>query len=249
MNPYLIALIVFTCLFGGGMLGMRVRSLLPEAHLTDDSKHLLETGLGVIGTIGGLVLGLLVASAFGSYNSQRANLVQVSANIVVLDRALAHFGPQSKDARVLLRGAVVRILNDVWGAKGSSRADPITGRGDALFDKIQELPATTDEQKSVKGTAIGLAVGIAQVRWLIYTQLALGVPMPLLAVLVFWFTVTFIGLGIFTRPNTTVIIALFLAAIAVSGAIFLLQEMYSPFQGPMQISSGPLRAALANLGK
>lgn len=229
---------------------MLLRSRLPESQLTDDSKHLLETGLGVIGTIGGLVLGLLVASAFGSYNAQRNNLVQMSANIVVLDRVLAHFGPDAKEARTALRGTVIGVIDRIWVPKGSSANDqPLTFQGEAVYDKIQDLPAVTDEQKSMKGTAIGLAIGIAQVRWLIYAQLASGFSIPLLIVLVFWFTVTFIGLGIFTRPNPTVVAALCLAAIAVSGAVFLLQEMYAPFQGPMQISSGPLQAALAALGK
>ena len=94
-----------------------------------------------------------------------------------------------------------------------------------------------------------MAVGIATTRWLMYAQRAAGISVPLLVMLIFWFTVTFVGLGIFTRTNTTVVVALFLAAVAVAGAIFLLQEMYMPFQGPMQIPPAPLRAALQQLGK
>jgi hypothetical protein len=42
---------------------------------------------------------------------------------------------------------------------------------------------------------------------------------------------------------------LFLSALAVPGAVFLILEMYSPFTGLIHISSGPLRAALAHLGQ
>jgi membrane-bound ClpP family serine protease len=37
--------------------------------------------------------------------------------------------------------------------------------------------------------------------------------------------------------------------LAVSGAIFLILEMYMPFTGLIQISSAPLRSALAHLGR
>jgi Sulfatase len=44
------------------------------------------------------------------------------------------------------------------------------------------------------------------------------------------------------------IASLFAAALAVSGAIFLILEMYTPFTGLIQISNAPLRSALAHLG-
>lgn len=250
MNAVAISVIVLAFLFGGGLVGMRLRNALPEHHLTGESQHLLETALGIIGTIGGLVLGLLVASAFGSYNAQRASLVQLSADITVLDRILAHYGPDANEARTLLRGAVVRLIGEVWPERGQAvQMDPEAVRGEAVFDKIEALKPKNDEQTSIKGEALGISLSISQLRWLMYEQLAIGFSVPLLVMLTFWFTVTFMGLGMFARATATSITALFLAAVAVSGALFLLQEMYTPFQGVMQISSGPLREALANLGR
>jgi len=66
---------------------------------------------------------------------------------------------------------------------------------------------------------------------------------------IFSFTITFVGFGIFSPMNATVGVALGLAALAVSGAIFITLEMYSPFQGLVQIPSTPLRQALAHLGR
>jgi hypothetical protein len=250
MNATTISLLAFACFFGGGLLGMWIRGKVPEHHLADDSRHLLETGLGIIGTVGGLVLGLLVGSAFGSYNTQRSSTIQMAANTVVLDRILAHYGPEAKPVRRRLRAAVAQTVDQIWPPNGSPAIlDPSRGRNEVLYDKIEELTPVTDEQRTVKGKAIGMVMTLLQQRWLMYEQLAVGVSPVLLTVLIFWFTVTFIGLGIFTRPNTTVITALFLAAIALSGALYILQEMYTPFQGPMQIPSTPLRAALVELGR
>ena len=71
--------------------------------------------------------------------------------------------------------------------------------------------------------------------------------LPLLVLLVLWLAIVFAGFGLFAPPNATVISTLFLCALSVSGAIYFITETYTPFQGVMQISSAPLRNALAHL--
>jgi hypothetical protein len=93
-----VSCVVFACIFGGTLLGMILRSVLPEAHLSSESKDVVKLGMGLIGTMTALVLGLLIASAKSSYDAQKNGLAQLSANIIMLDRALAHYGPESKDA-------------------------------------------------------------------------------------------------------------------------------------------------------
>jgi hypothetical protein len=245
-----LALISFGCFFAAGLAGMRLSSMLPQEHLSDDSRHLLETSLGIIGTVGGLVLGLLVGTAFGSFNAERNSLVQLSANVVVLDRLLSHYGPQAAPARAILRQGVARTIDDLWPPAGHTvEAAPDEGANEAFFDKLEALKPKNDEQSALKGAATGISLGIAQTRWQMYEQLEAGVSPVILALLIFWFSITFAGLGIFTRPNPTVVTMVFLAALALSGAIFILEEMSSPLQGIMHISSAPLRAALDHLGK
>jgi hypothetical protein len=43
--------IVFACVFGGALLGMFIRAVLPEHHLSPDSKDLVKLGMGLIGTM------------------------------------------------------------------------------------------------------------------------------------------------------------------------------------------------------
>jgi hypothetical protein len=68
-------------------------------------------------------------------------------------------------------------------------------------------------------------------------------------VLVFWLTAIFISFGLFAPRNATVTAALFVSGLSVSGAIFLILEMYAPFSGWIKISSAPLHFALAHLGE
>ena len=81
MSSTTISLIVFACVFGGALLGILLHAVLPQHHLTNESKDIVKLGMGLVGTMAALVLGLLVASAKGSYDAQSAELTQMSANI------------------------------------------------------------------------------------------------------------------------------------------------------------------------
>jgi hypothetical protein len=94
-----IAWIVFACVFGGALLGMFLRSALPEQHLSGDTKDVVKVAMALIAIMSALVLSLLVSSAKSAYDTRSNELVQMSADIVVLDRVLARYGPEAKDAR------------------------------------------------------------------------------------------------------------------------------------------------------
>lgn len=251
MSAFGVALVGFACLFGGALAGMWIRNALPSHHLSGDSRHLLGLGMGIIGTMSGLVLGLLVASATGAYNEQRSELLEGSSKVIMLDRLLAHYGPAAQGARRELRSAVASTLARLWPREGgnSPQIDPSTGGGERILDGIEGLAPKNDAQRSLKGEAVALAINLGEVRWLMYAQSGSSLSVPLLVLLIFWFTIIFVGFGLFSPPNATVIVALGLCALAVSGAIFVTLEMYTPFEGIVQLPSAPLRAALAHLGR
>jgi hypothetical protein len=247
MSSTIISLIVFACVFGGALLGIFLHAVLPQHHLSSESKDIVKLGMGLVGTMAALVLGLLVASAKGSYDTQSAELTQMSANIALLDRALALYGPETKEARNLLRGAVARILDQMWSS--ASLSVPTAAGGEILYEKIQGLSPKNDTQRSLQGQALSMAVDLGKTRWLMYEQATTSVSMLLVVVLVCWLTAIFISFGLFAPFNGTVVASLFVSALSVSGAIFLILEMYTPYAGVIQLSSAPLRAALAHLGQ
>jgi hypothetical protein len=250
MSSVSMSLIVFMCILGGAACGMFLRRTLPPHHLSGESKDAMMLGLGLLGTMTALVLGLLVASAKGAYDAQNAELTQLSANIVFLDRELAHYGSETKDARDLLRRSVARALNGPRSTDSEpSRLDPSTAESEALYDAIQQLSPKDDTQRWLKGQALSSAISIGQTRWLMYEQERTTVSMPLLVTLVFWLTISFTGFGLFTPVNATTIASIFVSALSVSVAIALIVEMYTPYKGLIHISGAPLRAALAHLGR
>src|SRR5262249_15194320 len=145
MSSIIVALIVFGCVFGGALLGIVFRRLLPTHHLSSDSKDTVKLGMGLVGTMAALVLGLLVASAKGSYDAQSAELTQMSANIAVLDRLLALYGPESREARAQLRAIAARVLDQLWSRDGSrSMSSPTSSSGESFYATIQELSPKND---------------------------------------------------------------------------------------------------------
>src|SRR5438034_11630101 len=128
MNSTIIAAIVFACLFGAGILGVRVRAMLPENHLNSDTKDAVKVGMGLVATMAALVLGLLVASTKGAYDTQKGEVTQMAAKIVFLDRVLADYGSESAESRDLVRRSVGSAINDIWPDKMSTHGadlDPI----------------------------------------------------------------------------------------------------------------------------
>jgi hypothetical protein len=245
-----VSLIVFACVFGGSLLGMFLRSVLPAHHLSDDSRKLINLGIGTIATMSALVLGLLVASAKSSYDTQKNEVTEMAAKVVLLDRVLAHYGPEAKGSRDFLRKAVVQVIDQMWpgDASDSPQLDP-TGGLELLYDEVQDLSPKNDAQRSLQTRAVNMLVDLGQSRYLLVEQGTNSVSTPLLAVVVFSFTISFMSFSLNADPNPTVVITFVLGALSIAGVIFLILEMYSPFHGLIQISSAPMRNALAHLGR
>src|SRR5262245_1661598 len=124
MSSLEIAGIAFACIFGGALLGMLLRTVLPEHHLSPDSKDVVKVGMGLIATMAALVLGLLTGSAKSAFDTQDSELKQMAANVLLLDRTLAHYGPETKSIRDQIRHAIEYKLAATWPEDGSAgRAD------------------------------------------------------------------------------------------------------------------------------
>src|SRR5262249_37676596 len=152
----------------GAVLGMLLQRVLPVHHLSGESKDAVKNGLALIATLTALVLGLLVATTKGTYDAQSAAVKELAANVALLDRALARYGPQTKGGREFIPKGVKMTLEEIWPADGDQPAD-LTGSetrlaGEALFDRIADLEPKTDAQRTLKSKALEIAINLAQTR-------------------------------------------------------------------------------------
>jgi hypothetical protein len=247
MSAIALSCITFVCISAGALLGM----FLPGHHLSTDDKDVVRLGTGLIGTIAALVLGLLIASAKSSYDTQSTHVTQITSNVVLLDNLLAEYGPETSEVRNLLRRGVVVLADRMWRENSSdvAKTNPFeaSAESDAFFAKLQHLLPQNDSQRSLQARAVQTATDIAQIRLLLFAQRNNSIPMPFLVVLIFWLTIIFGSFGLFAKPSATVFGSLFLFALSAAGAIYLVLELGQPFAGLMQISSAPLRSALMPL--
>ena len=256
MGTWAISGVVFVCAFGGALLGMLLSRSLPEHHLSADSKKTIKLGMGLIATMTALVLGLLIASAKSSYDRLNNELTEVSAKVVVLDRTLALYGPESGKARASLRAAVVRVLNEAWTAERpahfrveAAEGDGMPARSENLYAQVHALSPQSEYQRALQAQALGILAEIGYTRWLMIEQERNPMPRPFLVVVIFWLVVMFLGFGLVAPRNLTVMVTLCLCALSVAAALFLILELHRPFEGILRISSDPLRYALAQLGR
>src|SRR5438128_11154757 len=103
MNTEVIWLIFFGWVVGSVFIGRTVSRLLPAEHLSADTKETVKLAMGLLATMSALLLGLLVASAKGSYDKARGDVIQMAAKVVFLDRVLTGYGPEALEVRAGLR--------------------------------------------------------------------------------------------------------------------------------------------------
>ena len=248
-----IAVIVFGCVFAGAMLGMFLRSILPERHLSDSAKDVVRLAMGLIATMTALVLGLVTASAKSSYDAQVDAVKHSAVKILLLDRLLANYGPETREARVLLRNFVANRVSAIWP---EDRFQHVTLEApEAAFvsqeieARILRLSPQSEAQRWLQSQALQVGGDLLETRWLMVGERGNSIPLPFLLVVVFWLTIIFASFGLFAPRNGTVVGTLLLCALSVAGAMLLILEMDRPFEGLMKVSGAPLRYALAHLGQ
>ncbi len=250
MNATTIALIAFAIIFGVSLLGMRLHSMLPDLHVSPETKETVRLGMGLIATMTALLLGLLIATAKGSYDSQRSEVIQIASRVAFLDRALAIYGPETGEARDLLRGAVASTIANMWPDQTSATRDlNSSAQARKMYESIQNLAPHNELQQSLKARALETSVELSKTLWHLSAQAEPSIVTPLLIAVIIWLATIFLSFGLFAPPNKIVVATLLIVALSVSSALFLILELDRPFNGVIQISSAPMRNVLSQIGK
>jgi hypothetical protein len=243
---------VFACVFGGAIFAMLIARALPEHHLRPESKDAVKQGLAMIATLAALTLGLLIAAAKGSYDAQGSAVKQLSTDILLLDRVLTRYGSQTKEERDLLRRGATHVLDRLWpqDSGGSANLTPGEARAEAeaLYEKLSALSPQNESQRALKARALDILNSLEKTRLQLLAQQGSSIPLPFLVVLVFWLMVLFAGLGLLAPRNATVVGVLIVCTLSVAGALFLILELDTPFEGVLRVSSAPLHEAITQLG-
>jgi hypothetical protein len=120
---------------------------------------------------------------------------------------------------------------------------------EAFAQRIRALSPQTDAQRALQLRALEIIDSVAQARWLGIEEEENTTPTPFLVVLILWLTVMFTSFGLFAPRNAIAVTVLFLGAVSLSGAIFLIEELNNPLGGFIAISRAPMDKALGYIGR
>ncbi|VTU01074.1 Uncharacterized protein OS=Bradyrhizobium japonicum USDA 6 GN=BJ6T_21760 PE=4 SV=1: DUF4239 [Gemmataceae bacterium] len=252
MNSLAASAAVFACVLAGAGLGVLVRRRLPSHHLCPESRDVVKLGLGLIATLTALVLGLLIATAKGTFDAQNSAIKEFATKSILLDRALALYGPDAAPARGVLHESLAHTTRRIWADDGGRPSAPDPGDAghtlEGLYSRVADLSPRTEAQRALKARAVDVTTDLAHARLRIFAQQDGTMPVMFFVVLVCWLMLLFAGFGILAPAHGTVAAVLGLCALSVAGAIFLTLELNTPFSGTILVSDAPLTDALGVVG-
>ena len=120
MNQDLFAVGVAILVFLSGIAGLVYQAWDPKNEGVNETRDLINRLTGLVATLSALVLGLLIASANGFYNSQKTGLETVSARVLALDGVLRRYGPETQPARATLKELITGSYTHVWQGDNST---------------------------------------------------------------------------------------------------------------------------------
>ena len=251
MSPLNTSLIAFAAILCGAGAGIFLRTRVPDSHLAEQTRDVVKLGAGLVGTIGALVLSLLIATANSSYDGQRDHIQHMAADFILLDQLLGQFGSEGSPIRAELRQIVGATADRIWQENRANAAEQSTftasSVGENAVARIMRLAPQTDAQRIIKDRLIQVTTDLSQTRFLLFEQSGRALPIPFLLILIFWLSIIFASFGLLSPFNHTLSVALTVFALSASGALFLVLELSQPFSGLLQLSSSPLRNALGPL--
>lgn len=250
MDPAVVGLLTLAVTSCATLFGAWLHRALPAAHLDDASKDAIKVAVGFIATMTALVLGLVTASAKSSFDEVATAVKHSAVEVLALDRALGRYGDEASALRLRLKDVVAAKIDARWpyDVKSARLAEDATVP-EHLSDAIRALVPRNEAQRALQSRSLDLAESLLQARWVELASAAPNVPLPFLAVLLFWLAVSFTSYGLFAPRNATVFTALLLCSVSVAAALFLVLEMDSPFDGWLRVSADPLRHALGHIGR
>ncbi|MBI0539647.1 hypothetical protein D9599_29530 [Roseomonas sp. KE2513] len=252
MSDLVTSLIVAGCVFAGGVVGLQLHRVLPPHHLAKETLDVVRLGAGMVSVLASLVFGLLIATAKSGSDTADHAMRAYAADTILLDRTLRSYGAEAAGARALLRRTTERTLQDLWPGPGEAfigiddpSAGDLLGRAQEV---IEDLQPAGPQQTWLQQQALQQGSSLMRQRWLLIEQAGPNVRPMILVVLIMWTVAIFVSFGLNAPRNGTVVGAFLIISLAIGGAVFLILEMDSQFEGYLRLSELPLRNALVQLG-
>lgn len=249
MVHVIVGLISFAAIFGGALIGLFARRRLPGHHLSSETQSVVTVSVAVLGTLSALVLGLMISAANSSFSKRSDEVRELSLQVIRVDRNLRRYGPEGDDARAKMHAWAAIKLEQLSPEKGKSPPSPQEGIAtlESVQDALLALTPKDERQKYLRTLCLTLSSTLIYERWSLEQRAGHSIPIPFLILLIFWLAIVFASFGLFAPANPTTILALFLCSVAVSGGIYLIEELDNPHSGLIRVPFDSMRKALVEI--
>jgi hypothetical protein len=244
-------LVAFVTIFAGGVAGLYLHRLLPERHLTAETRDVVRLGIGMISLLASLTLGLLTSSAKTTFDGAEQEMQSYTADIISLDGMLRDYGIEANAPRQMLLEYTDRAFRTTWGDQSGLRL-PLDDKdlGKLLNETARTILALVparDDQRWIRDQALNIATRLIHTRLSLLLDQASAMNPVLLVLMVAWITIIFASFGLNAPRNATVVGAFLVCSLSIGTSIFLILEMSSPLDGMIMISGKPMASALDHL--
>lgn len=239
----------FLVIFGGGLLGLSLGSRMHEKYHDPATRAIVQTATGMVSLLAALVLGLLVATAKGKFDTSNKQTEEFAASLTLLDRELIYFGAGADQARARLRSYTAAKIAETWPKEAPTKSDeePPWKLLESLQQSIRDLKPQSEPQRVALADASSLSTQLNHATWLERAEEMDHVRHPFVLILLAWFGILFFSIGLYAPRNRVVIAALLVGALSIAGAVLLIADMDAPYEGILVVSPEPMRDALARM--
>jgi hypothetical protein len=243
-----IAVAVAVLTFGSGMIGLYLQKRLPKQHMSGGSKDMILAVIGLVTLLLALVLGTLVGNTYAFFAMQKSELETMASRALLVDQALARYGPEAKPARDKMKEALTQSYDLFW--RGAD-ADPqqlkvgvALDRWERVANVLNSLDPKTPAQKDALAAANANLGLMEQTRLLMSLQLSSPIAWSLVTSVILWSMFLFCGFGVLSGTNPTTIAVLALGAVSVASAMFLILDLSQPYSGLFRVPASSIQETL-----
>jgi hypothetical protein len=248
MDGVPMGLLIFVLLTAAALVSLWLHPRLPERQRQEATHNVVKLAIGMIVVMTSLVLGLLITSVKNTYDGVDANVHAFSTQLILLDRALKLYGPETEPTRSLLTSYVERALAGTWPEHGEPVKVDDEAAGDQLNKVEQALKAVKPpdaQRQELWNAALARLQKVVELRWTLIEQSASTVSKPILVVLIGWLMLIFASFAYNAPRNAVVVVTLLLCTASIAASVYLIIEMDTPFSGVISVSPEPVERALA----
>ena len=262
MNDLLAAFVVFVLLCASTGLGMVVARALPEKHRSRETFDLMSLVIGMMFTFAALILGLVTASVKTGFDSAAHDRQYDALVLTELDLCLRDLGPAADAARADIRSYTAGVIATTWPNEPAptgipypkAKDIPRVGSSPILANlmrnarlEISRINPSDPSQARIANDCRKDFLDFQSARYAVIEDVHEGLSAPFYRMMVLWLVVLFGGFGLIAPRHTLAVITIALCAFSLSTAIFVIDDLSTPYGGLFSVSSASMRAALASM--